>query len=468
MHFRDVQEFWPHDPKWQLLENPITLAEFEALPFVRSIFFQYGMRFDGHKLAVMDTDAKGGCKISIKVPEEHENDLVFYYQLRFADKVRMRDQTYKGANLERFVFQTMVDNTITFSAHMPTPAEYFLEIFANKIDDSSRIEESNSSMGPFKLKCACKFKLVCASMTGKMHPLPNCAAGEWGPKKAMRHFGIIPILSDGATGDGEKVGIIMAEDQFQLRYLLPRPLQFVVKLRMNQVEEKTLDSFVRLVTDNSKELTITVTLPQQGQYGLDVYAKPKAAADTNTLSHACKYLINCTQVTKPLDIPKIPQAQAHHNKWGPTPVFEEYGLKLVSHKEPKILVTNGNNTVVVEVYAPQGVQLSYQFLREPDEDNRDYVSASRDHGNPQTVRYHIALPKPGNYMLSLYARQEMSEDKSSPNVYNYLVQHVTSADTNGTSGHYVSKSSFFKKSLFKKDKDRHSDKSSDKSSERSS
>ena len=30
-----IQEFWPLESKWQLLESPITLEEFEALPFVR-------------------------------------------------------------------------------------------------------------------------------------------------------------------------------------------------------------------------------------------------------------------------------------------------------------------------------------------------------------------------------------------------------------------------------------------------
>lgn len=35
-----IQEFWPHDPKWQLLESPITLDEFEALPFVRYKFLR--------------------------------------------------------------------------------------------------------------------------------------------------------------------------------------------------------------------------------------------------------------------------------------------------------------------------------------------------------------------------------------------------------------------------------------------
>jgi hypothetical protein len=39
----------------------------------------------------------------------------------------------------------------------------------------------------------------------------------------------------GAAGDGEKVGIVMAEDKFTLRFKQPRPLQFLAKLRMNQV-----------------------------------------------------------------------------------------------------------------------------------------------------------------------------------------------------------------------------------------
>jgi hypothetical protein len=33
-----IQEFWPNEPEWQLLEKPITKEEFEGLPFVRSVF----------------------------------------------------------------------------------------------------------------------------------------------------------------------------------------------------------------------------------------------------------------------------------------------------------------------------------------------------------------------------------------------------------------------------------------------
>lgn len=482
-----IQEFWPHDPKWQLLDSPITLEEFEALPFVRSIFFQYKMRFEGHKLAVIRTDDKGGAKITIRVPEEHENDLVFFYQLRFADKEKAKDTSYRGSPLERFVFQTMVDNTVTFSVHVPTPGEYFMEIFANKIDDSGRVEENNANVAPFKLKCACKFKVICETLSGKMHPLPNCAAGEWGPKKAQRHFGIIPVISAAASSsefEMERVGMLTIEDNLELKFRTPHPYQFVAKLRMNHVDSKTLDPFINLTSEGAI-LTVYVSLPQPGQYGLDIFARPKGAPDTHTLSHACKYLINCTKVESMVHIPKIPPSAAadgsKRSRFGPTPAFDELGLKLVPPRDPKIRV--GKSKTTVDIQTPSSkVVLSYQFLREPDEDNREYVTQTKESNG--IVRFAVTMPKKGNYMLSLYARRENSEDRSAPNVFNFLIQYmpeagdapmVNSASSNSSNpGEKLEKkSSFFKRSLFKKSESKDklgngSDKLSDRSSDRSS
>ncbi|XP_076440831.1 hillarin-like [Babylonia areolata] len=465
-----IQEFWPLEEEWQLLPCPISLEEFEALPFVRSIFFHYGMHFERHCLAVMDTDEKGGCRISLKVPEEHENDLIFYYQLRFADKERLKDLTYKGAALDRFVFQTMVDNTITFSVHVPTAASYFFEIFATKFDESSVVHEDNATMAPLRLKCACQFKLVCRDIQGKMHPLPECAPGEWGPKKAIRHFGMLPVLSEGPAGDGEKVGILMAKDTCKVRFRMPRPLVLVAKLRMNQVEEKTLDPFVSL-SEEGQVVTVSAMLPQEGQYGLDIFARPKTATDTSVLSHACKLLINCSQVSSPVDLPRLPEP-SRKNKWGPTAAFDVFALELLSHKDSTISLGGGAATCTIELHVPQGVQLSYQFLRQPDEDLRKQVEACRDTESPHRLRYTLSLPRSGNYMLCLYARREDSEDRALINVYNYLLRNVPPApDPEETPSR---KSSIFKKGLFssKKDKaakgkdkslDRLSDKSSDKS-----
>jgi transglutaminase/protease-like cytokinesis protein 3 len=55
-----IYEFFPLQSEWQLLRNPITLAEFEELPFVRSLFFRYQLSFPSDNMkSVMPTDSTG-------------------------------------------------------------------------------------------------------------------------------------------------------------------------------------------------------------------------------------------------------------------------------------------------------------------------------------------------------------------------------------------------------------------------
>ena len=55
-----IYEFFPLQSEWQLLRNPITLAEFEELPFVRSLFFRYQLTFPSDNMkSVMHTDSTG-------------------------------------------------------------------------------------------------------------------------------------------------------------------------------------------------------------------------------------------------------------------------------------------------------------------------------------------------------------------------------------------------------------------------
>jgi len=87
-------------------------------------------------------------------------------------------------------------------------------------------------MAPFRLKCASKFRIACKELTGKMHPLPNCATGEWGPTKARRHFGLEPL--------SHTSGLINVETVVELRLRQPRPLQYVFRLRFNDVDDALL------------------------------------------------------------------------------------------------------------------------------------------------------------------------------------------------------------------------------------
>ena len=55
-----IYEFFPLQPEWQLLKEPINLEEFEELPFVRSLFFRYQLAFPTQYMkSVMSTDQTG-------------------------------------------------------------------------------------------------------------------------------------------------------------------------------------------------------------------------------------------------------------------------------------------------------------------------------------------------------------------------------------------------------------------------
>jgi len=76
-----IQEFLARDPEWQLMEQPKSLKEFEALPFVRSIFFHYGLEFTEQTKAILNADSKGGAEVKINVPDELGDDIIFHYQV---------------------------------------------------------------------------------------------------------------------------------------------------------------------------------------------------------------------------------------------------------------------------------------------------------------------------------------------------------------------------------------------------
>lgn len=101
-----IYEFYPLSPEWQLIKTrPITLAEFEQLPFVRSLFFKYGLYFPQHDIrSVLHTDSSGATTIKIGMPTHMIPRLIFHYNLKYYDSDL---EHYEGVSLKRFVMQSV-------------------------------------------------------------------------------------------------------------------------------------------------------------------------------------------------------------------------------------------------------------------------------------------------------------------------------------------------------------------------
>ncbi|XP_014261366.1 hillarin-like [Cimex lectularius] len=140
-----------------------------------------------------------------------------------------------------------------------------------------------------KFKSVCKFKIMCEDLQTVMVPLPDCASGEWGPTKATRLFGLIPITHQEA--------LIFAGRELEIQFRMSRPLiDFMATLHKNGIEEKRLSKYVSYAIADSDMVTFSLSFPEEGQYGLDIYTREMGRTpEKYLLTHCCKYLINSSK-----------------------------------------------------------------------------------------------------------------------------------------------------------------------------
>lgn len=329
-----IYEFFPLASEWQLLTKsirPITLAEFEQLPFVRSLFFKYGLYFPQPDIkSVLYTDSSGATTIKIGMPTHMIPNLIFHYNLKYFNS---DEEQYDGVNLKRFVMQSVesghmgyssdgqhnnqstLSNIVSFRVHVPENGSYILDIFANSTTPTQYITGE-----PMKFKSVCKFKIIAKNLRTVMIPLPDCASGEYGPMKATRLFGIIPlthenglisVLANGSSAGGDNKRLL------EIQFRMTRPLlDFMASLHKNGYDERQLSKWIKIFIDGDI-VTIGIKFQEDGQYGLDIYTRDQqhqlhaAAVESlsdesvattrqqhapkakkQLLTHCCKYLIN--------------------------------------------------------------------------------------------------------------------------------------------------------------------------------
>ena len=286
-----IYEFYPLQREWQLLKHPITLQEFEELAFVRSLFFSYALYFpeESDTKAVLYTDNSGATTLRIGIPTRLSPTLIFHYNLKFFDRSEKHVDTFEGCSLKRYVMQSVSNNIVSFRIHAPTYGQFIMDIFANATTPKEYVTGE-----PIKFKSVCKFKIVCLRLDTVMVPLPDCASGEWGPMKATRLFGLIPLTHPDAL-------IFCTGSSTEIQFRMSRPLtDFMSSLHKNGIDEKKLIKYISTQVQDDI-VSFFCKFPEDGQYGLDIYTRElnlesvhshNGLHEKHLLTHCCKYLIN--------------------------------------------------------------------------------------------------------------------------------------------------------------------------------
>lgn len=199
--------------------------------------------------------------------------------------------------LNSFEFQSVIGNVVSFRVHAPCSGAFLLDIFANAVTPKEYLTGE-----PMKFKSVCKFKVLfieilkyeimesycilsifqicCSELQTVMVPLPDCASGEWGPTKATRLFGLVPITHQVffpikynllcIYGKITKLflqdALVFAGREVEIQFRMSRQLtDFMATLHKNGVEEKRLSKFVtHTLTDDI--VTFVINFPEEGMY----------------------------------------------------------------------------------------------------------------------------------------------------------------------------------------------------------
>ena len=109
-------DHFPEDPKWQLLDQPLTMAEFGVKPKVWSDFFRCGISFASH--SNVNIEADGEVTIALECPE----DVIFTASV-------LRDDEQID---DRLTFVQAIPGGVQIHCLFPEHGSYLLYIFAKR------------------------------------------------------------------------------------------------------------------------------------------------------------------------------------------------------------------------------------------------------------------------------------------------------------------------------------------------
>ena len=81
------------------------------------------------------------------------------------------------------------NDTTTFHLLAPQKGTYLLDIFAASYPSYDMCQNQEAT----KYINVCRFKVNCPQVDKVPIPLPDCAPGEWGPTKAVKLAGLLPL-----------------------------------------------------------------------------------------------------------------------------------------------------------------------------------------------------------------------------------------------------------------------------------
>jgi hypothetical protein len=387
---------FPEDPSWQLLEDIITVDDFQNLVPVKPAFFKYGLELDSHTDATIYTPGED-ITIQIKCPPKMAKSLRFTFNLTYEDG---REQ-YQNIKLNRFAMQELVAAVAYLTVRLPEKGAYQMVIYAKDLDQQTKEGVYGG---------VCEYKLICKNDPPKAVPFPPCVHTTWGPGDSAPKFDMKPRQSGSIVTTTNGIA--------EVKFGINSRLRFVAKLKSNEKDDKALAPYIvyRTIDD---EVVFRVAAPYQGEFGLEIYANNPALGG-QALQHAYQYLVICAESVAPDSVQPFPTLTSSY--LGAQPSFDVFGLSTESHPDPYVEANlRVSGPIKISLRMSRALRITSQLLYVADGkavDSSEYIlQQSANKG----VTFVLNLNKTGWFKFQIFATLQSETGDSLPGVFNYLI-----------------------------------------------
>ncbi|XP_077945418.1 kyphoscoliosis peptidase isoform X2 [Gasterosteus aculeatus] len=369
-----IESHFPDEEKWQLLDAPIPVEEFERRVFKTSAFFTMGLRLiQPHYFHIVTDDGEANVSLSFSRPATFTYEITQHQDLLHCGAPEQRESS--GSS---FGLLTLSHRSMKLQLLPPASGAYDVKVFA-------RPEAATTA-----LMWVCSFTVECP-IPRAMEEIPENPFLSWGLQPAAGSLGVA----------GSSLGSEAAEVEqgaFQLALKTSRPLMMLCELVHPGLEAAVAKRC--LATQIQPDaLACHVLCPARGFYRLSVFVRDYEKTEVK-FQNAGNFLLRCKgKVVAPDQLypPNLGSA------CGPGTRTMEAGLSKFSHATALVSTQQGKCNVTFQ--NQRDLELHAVLGRE--EDKPPAFPLSRQLFCTYTdskVTVSVSLPGAGVYRLGLYAK----------------------------------------------------------------
>ncbi|KYO29539.1 kyphoscoliosis peptidase [Alligator mississippiensis] len=376
-----IETHWPEDPAWQLVEQHVSLEDFEQRVFKTSQFFKLQLSLLSPDVSLLKT-AHGEATVALKSAHPTE----FSYHLsKLSGEVSKDDMgTTHG-------MMTVSKQSMTLKVTPPTEGLFDLMVFARPSD----------SPGPYHWVCS--YQIQCLEPISREN-LPENPFHFWGLHQKVKDFGI-----EDCSWRGDLV--VAARGALLLTLQTTRPLLATYELVHQELDASLSKKCLASQAEEDK-LSCHVLCPFRGYYRLSVFVKE--LGDT-AFKNAANFLIRCSGPVNRNEL--FPSGLSMH--CGSGTYTRGRGLSNPSHPAPIITTMQGKCNITFHARPDVEVAaiLSKDNVTNTKYPMERYVLLTHLRNK---VSVCILLPEPGIYKVGLFGKNK--DHKDFAHVCDYIIR----------------------------------------------